>query len=171
MHGERHKMITEKIITKNSQEYVKFKALYRRAFPRAERVPVRFLMSKKSNETLNACYDGDLFCGFYSTLTFGDITHILFFAIDDTLRGCGYGSTLLELISCHYPQNRIILDIEAEDSTAPNNEQRIRRKAFYEKNGYAESGIEYRWRGVPYKILIKNGTITEKEFADFWDHL
>ena len=163
-------MITEKAITKKSQEYTKFKALYRKAFPREERVPVRFLMDKEVDGTLNACYDGELFCGFYATLTFGNITHILFLAVDDTLRGQGYGSSLLELISSHYPQNRIILDIEAEDCTASNNGQRIRRKAFYEKNGYVESGIEYRWRGVPYKILTKNGTITENEFDDFWKH-
>lgn len=164
-------MITEKPITKKSQEYTKFKALYRNAFPRTERVPVRFLMDKDVDSTLNACYDGELFCGFYSTLTFGDITHILFLAVDDSLRGQGYGSALLGLISYHYPQNRIILDIEAEDSTVPNNVQRIRRKAFYEKNGYTESGIEYSWRGVSYKILIKNGTITEREFDDFWNNL
>ena len=50
---------------------------------------------------------------------------------------------------------------------------RERRKMITEKaitkNGYAESGIEYRWRGVPYEILIKNGTITENEFDAFWD--
>ena len=39
-------MITEKTITKNSQDYAKFKALYRKAFPRKERVPIRFLMNK-----------------------------------------------------------------------------------------------------------------------------
>ena len=164
-------MITEKAIEKKSQDYTKFKVLYRKAFPRAERVPVKFLMNKDIDATLIACYDGEIFCGFYSTLTFGDITHILFLAVDDTLRGHGYGSALLKLISSHYPQNRIILDIEAEDSAAPNNEQRIRRKAFYEKNGYGESGIEYRWRDVPYKILVKNGTITEREFDAFWDNL
>lgn len=164
-------MITEKTITKNSQDYAKFKALYRKAFPRKERVPIRFLMNKDMDGTLNACYDAEIFCGFYSTLTFGNITHILFLAVDDTHRRCGYGSAILKLISHRYAQNRIILDIEAEDPTASNNEQRIRRKAFYEKNGYTESGIEYRWRGVPYKILIKNGTITEREFDDFWDNL
>ena len=61
--------------------------------------------------------------------------------------------------------------MEAENPSAPNNEQRLRRKAFYEKNGYTESGIEYVWRKVPYKILIKNGSITEDEFDAFWDNL
>ena len=43
-------------ITKKSQEYTKFKALYRKAFPRAERVPVIFLMNEDVDGTLNACY-------------------------------------------------------------------------------------------------------------------
>ncbi len=164
-------MITEKTISKGTPEYKRFKALYRKAFPRAERIPVRLLMNRKPDSALKACYDGDVFCGFYSTITVGDITHILFLAVDDGLRNRGYGSALLELISRRYPENRIILDIEAEDSKAGNNEQRIRRKAFYEKNGYVESGIKYRWRRVPYEILIRNGTITPDEFDDFWNNL
>ena len=162
-------MLTEKTITKGFQDYTKFNTLYCSDFPKAERLPIQFLMNQEIDAALTACYDGETFCGFYSTLTFKDITHILFLAVDDTLRGHGYGSDFLELISQRYPDNRIILDIEAEDPTAPNCEQRIKRKAFYERNGYTESGIEYDWRGIPYKILIKNGTITEAEFDAFWD--
>ena len=168
---EKNRVLIEKTITKDFQDYTKFSALYRSAFPRAERIPVRFLMNRGIGSALTACYDRETFCGFYSTLTFGDITHILFLAVDDTLRNRGYGSAFLKLISHHYPQNRIILDIETEDAAASNYKQRVRRKAFYERNGYNESGIEYCWRGVPYKILIKNGTITEAEFDDFWDNL
>ncbi len=164
-------MLTERTITKGSQDYTRFHALYCSAFPKAERVPVKFLMSHAVDSTLIACYDRETFCGFYSTLTFGNITHILFLAVDDALRGRGYGSIFLELIARRYPQNRIILDIEAEEPTASNREQRVRRKAFYKRNGYSESGIAYHWRGIPYEILIKNGTITEKEFDAFWDNL
>jgi len=164
-------MLTEKEITENFDDYKKFNHLYLTAFPKAERVPIKHLMKHHGEEELIACYEGDTFCGFYSTLTFGDITHILFLAVADELRDRGYGSAMLGLISRRYPANRIILDIEAEDPAASNYKQRIRRKAFYEKNGYIESGIRYDWRGVPYKILIKNGTITEAEFEAFWDNL
>lgn len=164
-------MLTERIITKEFEDYKKFKNLYRSAFPKSERFPVKFLMKQDGSGDLKACYDGEIFCGFYSTLTFGDITHILFLAVDDKLRGHGYGSSILELISNNYSKNRIILDIEAEDIKAKNNEQRIQRKAFYEKNGYIESGVEYNWRGIPYKILIKNGTITDDDFWKFWDNI
>ena len=131
-------MIIERAITKDFPDHKKFKALYRSAFPRAERVPLRFLMDQSNESVLNACYDGETFCGFYSTLTFGDITHILFLAVEDSLRGHGYGSAILQRISQRYPRNRMILDIEAEDPTAPNYEQRVRRKAFYERNGYCD---------------------------------
>ncbi len=164
-------MLTEKQITNHFADYEKFDSLYRTAFPKEERVPVRFLMGQNGESELIACYDGEVFCGFYSTLTFGDITHILFIAIVEELRDHGYGSALLGLIAERYKGNRIILDMEADVSDAPNYEQRVRRKAFYEKNGYVESGIEYDWRGVPYKILIKNGSISEAEFDAFWDNL
>lgn len=163
-------MLTEKQITNQFLEYKKFNHLYHTAFPKEERIPIKFLMSHKESELI-ACYDGEIFCGFYSTLTFGDITHILFLAIFDELRDQGYGSLLLGMISKRYKNNRIILDIESEVPDAPNYEQRVRRKAFYVKNGYIESGIEYDWRGVPYKILIKNGSISEQEFDAFWDNL
>ena len=75
---------------------------------------------------------------------------------------------MLGLIAKRFPKNRIIADIEAEDPAAENNAQRIRQKAFYQRNGYTESEVAYVWRGVPYQILVKNGTITEAEFENFW---
>ncbi len=36
-------------------------------------------------------FDGEVFCGFASLLTYGDLTQILYFAIEDSLRGKGYG--------------------------------------------------------------------------------
>ncbi len=165
-------MLTEQIITKDLKDYPQFKRLYFSAFPRAERIPLRhLLMPKGKNTSLIACYDGETFCGFYATLTFEDITHVLFLATPDTMRSRGYGSQILLMISKKYPGNRIILDIEAEDPIAENNAQRIRRKAFYIRNGYSESEIFYRWRGVSYQILVTNGTITEAEFDAFWENL
>ena len=76
-----------------------------------------------------------------------------------------------DIVAAAHPHNRIIVDAEAEDPAASNNEQRIRRMAFYARNGYCRSGIAYIWRGVPYEILIRGGTITEQEFEGFWDNL
>ena len=164
-------MLIEKPMTRENADYAEFKRLYFTAFPREERIPLSALLEKDASSGLFACYDGEVFCGFYAALSFGDITHILFLAVPEALRGCGYGTRLLALIAARYSGQRIIVDIESEDPAAPNNAQRIRRKAFYLRSGYVESGIEYVWRGVPYQILIRGGSISEGEFEAFWDAL
>ena len=164
-------MLTAKEITTVCPDFIKVDHLYLTAFPKEERVPVKYLMKHTEDSEFVACYDDDRFCGFYSALTFGDITHILFLAIDEQLRDHGYGSKILEYIYETHKSQRIILDIEALDGEAENMEDRRRRKAFYEKNGYHSSGISYVWHEVPYEILIRNGEISEEEFVDFWDNL
>ena len=61
--------------------------LYRAAFPREERVALDLLLEADGPYDFIACYDGEMLCGFYSTLTMGDITHVLFLAVEETLRG------------------------------------------------------------------------------------
>lgn len=158
-------------ITKESEKFQEIERLYRAAFPREERVPMDTLLEADGPYDFIACYDGAVLCGFYSALTFGDITHILFLAVEEKLRDHGYGSQILAEIGKAYAGNRVILDVEMVDPEADNNEQREQRIAFYMRNGYHHSGIYYGWRGVMYEILILDGTISEEEFWNFWDQL
>ena len=158
-------------VTKESEKFPEIERLYRAAFPREERVPMDTLLEADGPYDFIACYDGAVLCGFYSALTFGDITHILFLAVEEKLRDHGYGSQILTEIGKAYAGNRVILDVEMVDPEADNNEQREQRIAFYLRNGYHHSGISYGWRGVMYEILILDGTISEEEFWNFWDQL
>ena len=158
-------------VTKESEKFQEIERLYRAAFPREERVPMDTLLEADGPYDFIACYDGAILCGFYSALTFGDITHILFLAVEEKLRDHGYGSQILAEIGKAYAGNRVILDVEMVDPEADNNEQREQRIAFYMRNGYHHSGISYGWRGVMYEILILDGTIGEEEFWNFWDQL
>lgn len=158
-------------VTKESEKFQEIERLYRAAFPREERVPMDTLLEADAPYDFIACYDGAVLCGFYSALTFGDITHILFLAVEEKLRDHGYGSQILAEIGKAYAGNRVILDVEMVDPEADNNEQREQRIAFYMRNGYHHSGISYGWRGVMYEILILDGTISEEEFWNFWDQL
>lgn len=158
-------------VTKESEKFSEIERLYRAAFPREERVPMDTLLEADAPYDFIACYDGAVLCGFYSALTFGDITHILFLAVEEKLRDHGYGSQILAEIGKAYAGNRVILDVEMVDPEADNNEQREQRIAFYMRNGYHHSGISYGWRGVMYEILILDGTISEEEFWNFWDQL
>ena len=162
-------MLTSIQVTKESEKFPEIVRLYRAAFPREERVALDLLLETDGPYDFIACYDGEMLCGFYSTLTMGDITHVLFLAVEETLRGNGYGSQILDAIRRAYPDKRLILDVEMPDPEAENQEQRTKRIAFYKRNGYRNSGVSYSWRGVMYEILILNGKITEEEFWAFWD--
>lgn len=157
-------------VTSQSLDLDKVQKLYVKAFPENERGPLVLLLDDSSNcSEIFAFYDNGIFCGFISLLTNDDISHILYFAIDELLRGKGYGTEALRLLKQIKPQNRIIADIEVTTSVAPNNAQRNKRKQFYYKNGYVCSGVSYDWRNESYEILINGGTLSEKEFWRFWE--
>ena len=141
-----------------------------RAFPANERTPICGLMRHDGHDFVGFYDKDENFCGFASLLTYGGITHILYFAIDEQYREHGYGSEALKLMHTLYPKNRFIADLELDIPTAENEPQRHLRRAFYLRNGYTPSEVRYIWQGEQYEILVSSGTITNTEFENFWDH-
>lgn len=169
MKGRMISMLDAKKITLQSDDLEQLQQLYLTAFPDNERSPLELLLTDSSDcSEIYAFYDCDIFCGFVSLLTYGDITHIIYFAVNDKLRGQGFGSGILQCLEALKSKARIVADIEAQIPDAPNLELRKNRKKFYLKNGFIPSGVTYDWRGDSYEILVKGGELTEKEFWDFW---
>lgn len=160
-------MLTLSPVSEHSPELPRVARLMERAFPAHERVPMRWLTQNDGHELLAVLEDG-AFCGFISLLTRGDLCHILFFAIEEDVRGRGLGSRALTLLREHKPNVRLIADVEAIDEKAANAPQRERRQRFYLRQGYRPTGIRYRWRGEDYVILASGGPVTEAEFWHFW---
>ncbi|MBR3503989.1 MAG: GNAT family N-acetyltransferase [Clostridia bacterium] len=146
-------------------------ALYLRAFPANERRPLDVLLRDESGASdVLAVREGDGFVGLAILLTWRDITHILYFAVSEELRGRGLGGEILRSIRTLYPRNRIIADIEQPYDGAPDDPLRRRRMAFYARNGFAPTEIQYTWRGERYIIVAMGGSVSEQEFDDFWDY-
>ena len=93
---------------------------------------------------------------------------IMFLAVDESLRTKGYGSAILKEIKNRYPDKKIMVSIELCDDSAPDIEVRKRRKAFYRKNGYGETGYMIKLSGVVQEIMITNGDFDKKEFLLFF---
>ena len=53
-----------------------------------------------------------------------------------------------------------------QDSTAPNNEQRIKRRQFYLKNGYKETGLFLSYLGVDYEVFCMGDDFEPQAFKD-----
>jgi len=161
-------MITIKQANKNYQHLHQLIKLYKESFPKNERDPINHLLNYDSyNEDLLAFEEDNEFIGFAFIMASKTIAHILYFAINSSIRGKGYGSKTLELIKEKYKDRSIIVDVEQVE-LAENINQRINRINFYLHNKFIKTDITYSWDDVDYEILCYGKPITKKEFDEFW---
>ena len=144
----------------------KVKRLYLEAFPKEERVSFMLLAAreKKGNGDLLALKDGDLFVGMVSVLRYEDLAYIFYLAVDEGLRGRGYGSRVLSSLKERYSGCRIFLAREQLDEKADNYEQRVSRHSFYQKNGLVDFPCKITEQKVIYDVMGIGDNVTAKEY-------
>jgi GNAT superfamily N-acetyltransferase len=145
--------------------------LYNSSFPVTEKAPFRYLVEPFDTVDFLAFYDGELFVGFVYLIFHSDISYIFYLAVDDSLRGKGYGTAILQYIRRHHPADRIILEIEDASVSTDNAEICMRRKNFYLQNGYVDQRIHIKMHGVPMEILSQGGSIMRSEYLQLWKEL
>lgn len=146
------------------------KQIYFEAFPKEERMPFPMMvaMSKLWNTDFWSFYDDDTLCGMVYLAHNRKMVFVMFLAVDESLRSKGYGSAILKEIKNRYPNKKIIISIEPCDEGASDLELRRRRKAFYLRNGYQETGYLLKLNGVVQEIIITNGAFAKMEFRLFF---
>ena len=149
----------------------KVKALYRRAFPDEERIPwwLLRLNSLRKDIDLTAWMDGDKFCGFTSSVTVEGLHFLLFFAVAEDCRGQGYGSAILQAIQTEHPA--VALNIELLDPAAPNYPERLRRFAFYQKNGFQDAHYHVWEVGGKFRVLSSRLPLDVKRYKQVFRKL
>ncbi|WEV43183.1 GNAT family N-acetyltransferase [Lactobacillus sp. ESL0684] len=122
-------------------EYHDFKQLYLTAFPGWERFPVIALtmMAWHKNVHYMALYDQNKFCGLAYYVEGETVIYLTYLAINDQLRGQGYGTKILTFLKNEFASKEIILDIEPVVAEAENYQQRLSRLRFYERNGFKQT--------------------------------
>ena len=93
------------------------------------------------------------FLGFFVCAVYEEMVLIDYFAVMSSKRGGGVGTNALKLLSDVYPEYYIFLEIEPENEKASNALQRVRRKNFYLRCGFQETGILWDMYGVPMEVL------------------
>lgn len=137
--------------TKSAQ----MRRLYRTAFPKEERLPwwVLWLSARiKGVELAAYCKDGT-FCGFTHTTQTQEVLFVMFLAVAEEQRGQGCGSAILSYLKQTAQGRPIILNVEPPDSSAPNAQERRLRMAFYQKNGFYDTGYDIAEVGGIFRVL------------------
>ena len=158
-------MLEMRLIKKGSPDVSKVEELIHTLFPKSEQIPMAFLLSRAEKDFVDflAFYNEDEFVGFTYSITNNGVTFIQYLAVDSRVQSKGYGSMILRQIKVQYPNNRLVLNLEMLDEEAENSEQRIKRRAFYAKNGYEDTGIITTVHGNTLDTLILGGTATIEE--------
>lgn len=116
------------------------KSLYLEAFPQEERRKISEIkenIEKEACQIISILYQ-KTFAGFFILLKNKSATLIDYFAIKEEFRGKNIGSKAIKKLDQGRP---ILIEIEPLDKNAENNEERIRRKSFYERLGFRSSDI------------------------------
>lgn len=124
------------------------------------------LLAQRKGVDFEAYYNDGSFYGFSYVVENDDLVFILYLAVNDEVRSRGYGSRILECVRDKAGERPIVLDIEPLDPNAENYEQRKRRLAFYEKNGYFNTGLILREGKEKYSILSTVENLDEKKLGE-----
>lgn len=145
------------------------KNLYRSAFPANERAPLFILFKRTDNgrDSFRAVVDDDKFVGLVYTISTAKLVYVFFLAVEEEMRGKGYGSKILEQLKQKYSDKTVCLMIEdPEEKKAENIDERINRLKFYERNGFERLHIKINEAGVNYELLGTDTSVTQADFLN-----
>lgn len=146
----------------------KVKDLYISAFPKEERLAFSVLLHKAKGENADflAVYEDGRYVGLVYLIHHADTVFLFFFAIVPEFRGMGYGSKVLRALRSIFADKNITLLIESTNEECDNMEERLNRKAFYEKNGFVSCGYELVEKGVRYDCMSSPVAVPKESFSD-----
>ena len=160
-------MNTKQITATNADETIKH--LYERAFPEDEQIPWDDLMRlvKEMPLDFTAYYKGETFIGFTIVYPRKQFNWFWYFAVQEELRGKGYGQQILTLLIEKYKGQTSVLDMESPTQVSENIVQRRRRHAFYLRNGFRDTNVYRTYNDITMTIMMMGeGTFTIQDWDD-----
>ncbi len=155
---------------KGLKQWLKIHRLYRLAFPREERKPFRAILEIHNNDRGDVwyCTVGDRFAGFASTVKGGELVLVDYLAVSPDTRDKGIGSAILVGLRAKYPDRHLFLEIESVWEDVPDREARLRRKAFYLRNGFTPMNLMIWLFGVKMEVLGIDCTMDFEQYHTFY---
>lgn len=152
--------------------FKKVASLYEAAFPVEERLPLWQLSrnSLKRGQSFLAYFDQEVFVGLTYTIYTDNLVYLLFLAVEESKHSQGYGSQILAQVKEEAGGRPCVLTIEPMDEEQVSNRgQRLKRLAFYERNGYQLLKHSYFEGAERYHILTTDRSLSldalEQELA------
>ncbi|MGN0350906.1 MAG: hypothetical protein ACI4ES_04570 [Roseburia sp.] len=149
-------------------------ALYEKAFPKEEKKPISLMLKKREEgfyEILEITDQEEEFRGLVIVILYQDLALLDYFAIEDTKRGTGIGSTALKLLQERYKEKRFFLEIESTKENCPDLNNRVRRKHFYEKNGMGAMKFLVELFGINMELMTYQCELSFEEYHKIFEEV
>ena len=150
--------------------WLKVRRLYRFSFPRAERKPFSAIVNihRSNRGDVWYCSVDGRFAGFASTVRGGELVLVDYLAVSPDRRDGGIGSAILGALQKQYPDHHLFLEIESVWEDVPDRDARLRRKAFYLRNGFTPMKLMIWLFGVKMEVLGIDCKMDYAQYLDFY---
>lgn len=171
-YDETYRRITEMVTIHKLQPHDKdlayIEAINEASFPPRERMSLAELVdfAAKTDTDILGIYADDRPIGFTVVLKNDVYAYLYFLAIAEADQSMGYGGKTLQQLAAAYPTRQLALDLEVIDERAADNDQRIRRKAFYLRHGFHETGHYVMLRDEPFEVLCTGGDLDKASLRE-----
>lgn len=155
-------------LKENNKDRKYFEQLNDEAFPPSEWMSFDDIydFASETDTDVLGIYDGGNPVGYAVVLKNSECGYIYFLAIDRRVRSMGYGSAAIKKMMQIYPGLQLVLDFEVIDEKEENNGQRVRRKNFYLRNGFHETGNYTMLREDRFEVVCSGGELRKDALED-----
>lgn len=143
-------------VDKNFKDIKLLESITKQSFPPEEYVsPSIIIDMAEKDKTIHylALYDQQNLVGYVVVKLHKIFSYLLFLAINPIYRSNGYGSKAIDFVKNKFKDCKQVVDFEMPDKESTNNEQRIRRRNFYLRNGYKPTGEFVKYKGISFEIF------------------
>ncbi|KYG95025.1 GNAT family N-acetyltransferase [Paenibacillus jamilae] len=157
----------------NNENIDEIKKIYDDSFPKEEMIPYNKLVeiSNDTDHLFYGIYDDYTLVGMNYLIVKNDMLYILYLAISKAYQNKGYGKAVVNEIINKYSNYRICLNIEEVNPKFLNNNQRIKRKSFYQLLGFESQDYLFsNYEGVTFETMSINGDVSYKEIHALFDY-
>ena len=155
-------------LTIDSPDIMTLEVINKEAIPECERNSLNDLMN--SGATVLGIYD-DKPVGFLVIREYKFVLYLAYLAVDSCLRSKGIGGKALKELVSNNADHMIVVEFEAPDPSSPENDLKIRRKGFYKRNGFCETGYFTFYDDTEFEIGCAGLEFDAEIFGEFTEHL
>ena len=162
-----------KTLSQNSVDKQIADKINEEAFPEYERNSLDDMYASDTADKIEilGIYAANAIVGFFIVRKYVSIRYLAYFAVSQEKQSAGIGSQALKLLFYRYPDAQIVAEFETPDDRCDNNAIRLRRRSFYLRNGFYETGWYSYYDDTEFTIICSVPGFDKEGFERFTAYL